>query len=158
MVAMMKAAVVREFGRALSIEDVPIPEPGPGQIQIKLAATGVCHTDLHAAEGDWPVKPRPPFIPGHEGVGVVSALGAGVRSVKLGDRVGVPWLHTSCGHCDHCLSAWETLCQKQLNTGYSVNGSFAEYCLADPDYVGHFPDGLDFCRCRSRALCWSDCL
>lgn len=140
----MKAAVVREFHQPLRIEEVPIPVPGPGQIQVKIQACGVCHTDLHAADGDWPVKPSPPFIPGHEGVGYVSAVGAGVHHVKEGDRVGVPWLYSACGHCEHCLGGWETLCESQQNTGYSVNGSFAEYVVADPDYVGHLPDRLSF--------------
>ena len=140
----MKAAVVREFGQPLVIEEAPIPVVGPGQILVKIAATGVCHTDLHAAEGDWPVKPNPPFIPGHEGVGHVAAVGSDVTHVKEGDRVGVPWLYTACGHCVHCLGGWETLCESQQNTGYSVNGSFAEYVLADPNYVGHLPDNVDF--------------
>jgi alcohol dehydrogenase, propanol-preferring len=135
----MQAAVVREFGKPLVIEEVDIPTPGPGQILVKIAATGVCHTDLHAADGDWPVKPRPPFIPGHEGVGYVAAVGSGVTYVKEGDRVGVPWLYTACGRCRHCLGGWETLCEDQKNTGYSVNGSFAEYVTADPNYVGHLP-------------------
>jgi len=140
----MKAAVVREFGKPLTIEEVLLPEAGPGQILIRVAATGVCHTDLHAADGDWPFKPTPPFIPGHEGVGHVVAVGAGVRHVKEGDRVGVPWLYTACGHCKHCLGGWETLCEQQQNTGYSVNGSFAEYVIADPNYVGHLPDNISF--------------
>ena len=140
----MKAAVVREFGKPLSIDEVPIPEPGPGMIQVAIQASGVCHTDLHAAEGDWPVKPNPPFIPGHEGVGYVSAVGAGVKHVKEGDRVGVPWLYTACGCCRHCLGGWETLCEQQQNTGYSVNGGFAEYVVADPNYVGHLPKNIDF--------------
>lgn len=140
----MKAAVVRQFGKPLVIEEVPVPAPGAGQILVKIAATGVCHTDLHAAEGDWPVKPKPPFIPGHEGVGHVVAVGSGVRHIKEGDRVGVPWLYTACGHCRHCLGGWETLCEEQQNTGYSVNGSFAEYVLADPNYVGHLPDNVSF--------------
>jgi propanol-preferring alcohol dehydrogenase len=121
-----------------------VPRPGAGQILVKIAATGVCHTDLHAAEGDWPVKPNPPFIPGHEGVGHVVAVGAGVKHVKEGDRVGVPWLYDACGHCTHCLGGWETLCEEQHNTGYSVNGSFAEYVLADPNYVGHLPGNVSF--------------
>jgi D-arabinose 1-dehydrogenase-like Zn-dependent alcohol dehydrogenase len=108
----MKAAVVREFARPLIIEEVPVPTPGHGQILVKIAATGVCHTDLHAANGDWPVKPKPPFIPGHEGVGHVVAVGAGVSHVKEGDRVGVPWLYTACGHCKHCLGGWETLARR----------------------------------------------
>ncbi|HEY0120272.1 MAG TPA: alcohol dehydrogenase AdhP [Rhizobium sp.] len=140
----MKAAVVREFGKPLIIEEVPVPTVGAGQILVKIAATGVCHTDLHAVDGDWPVKPKPPFIPGHEGVGHVVAVGSGVRHVKEGDRVGVPWLYTACGHCKHCLGGWETLCEEQQNTGYSVNGSFAEYVLADPNYVGHLPDNVSF--------------
>jgi propanol-preferring alcohol dehydrogenase len=140
----MKAAVVHEFGKPLRIEEVPVPEPGPGQILVKIAATGVCHTDLHAAEGDWPVKPRPPFIPGHEGVGTVAATGASVKHVKEGDRVGVPWLYTACGHCRHCLGGWETLCLEQQNTGYSVNGGFAEYVVADPNYVGQLPSTVGF--------------
>jgi propanol-preferring alcohol dehydrogenase len=140
----MRAAVVRAFRKPLVIEEVPVPQPGAGQVVVKIAATGVCHTDLHAADGDWPVKPKPPFIPGHEGVGHVSAVGAGVRHVKEGDRVGVPWLHTACGHCKHCLGGWETLCAEQQNTGYSVNGGFAEYVLADPSYVGHLPAKAGF--------------
>ena len=140
----MKAAVVHQFRKPLSIDEVPVPEVGQGQILVKIEASGVCHTDLHAADGDWPVKPNPPFIPGHEGVGTVAAVGAGVTAVKEGDRVGVPWLHTACGHCRHCLASWETLCDSQKNTGYSINGGFAEYVLADPNYVGHLPDGLDW--------------
>lgn len=140
----MKAALVREFGKPLVIEEVKTPEPGPGEIQVKIEACGVCHTDLHAAHGDWPVKPNPPFIPGHEGVGFVSGVGAGVTHVKEGDRVGVPWLYSACGHCDHCMGGWETLCESQRNTGYSVNGGFAEYAIADPNYVGHLPDNIPF--------------
>ena len=140
----MKAAVVREFGKPLVIEEVEVPRPGAGEVLVRIRACGVCHTDLHAAEGDWPVKPKPPFIPGHEGVGHVAAVGAGVRHVKEGDRVGIPWLHTACGHCEHCLAGWETLCEQQQNTGYSVNGSFAEYALPDADYVGHLPSSVGF--------------
>lgn len=140
----MQAAVVRAFGTPLVCEEVPVPEPKTGEIQVKIAASGVCHTDLHAAEGDWPVKPNPPFIPGHEGVGYVSGVGAGVKFVKEGDRVGVPWLYTACGHCSHCLGGWETLCESQQNTGYSVNGGFAEYVIADPNFVGHLPANIGF--------------
>ena len=140
----MKAAVVRQFRAPLTIEEMPVPTPGAGQILVKYEATGVCHTDLHAANGDWPVKPTPPFIPGHEGVGFVSAVGAGVKRVKEGDRVGVPWLHSACGYCPYCRTGWETLCASQSNTGYSVNGTFAEYGLADPDFVGRLPDQLEF--------------
>jgi propanol-preferring alcohol dehydrogenase len=140
----MKAAVVREFGKPLTIEEVDVPRPGAGDILVKIEACGVCHTDLHAVEGDWPIKPNPPFIPGHEGVGHVVAVGSGVKHVKEGDCVGIPWLYSACGHCEHCLGGWETLCEKQENAGYSVNGGFAEYALADANYVGHIPKGLDF--------------
>ena len=90
----MKAAVCHAFGKPLMIEEVPIPKPQPHQILIKVEACGVCHTDLHAISGDWPVKPKLPFIPGHEGAGVVAALGSEVTFLKEGDRVGVPWLHS----------------------------------------------------------------
>ncbi|WP_420229402.1 alcohol dehydrogenase catalytic domain-containing protein [Psychrobacter sp. ER1] len=134
----MKAAVLHEFGQDLKIEEVDIPTAGAGQIVVKMHASGVCHTDLHAVEGDWPVKPSPPFIPGHEGVGVITAVGDGVTHVKAGDRVGVPWLYSACGHCTHCLGGWETLCKKQENSGYSVNGSFAEYVLQMPTMLALF--------------------
>ncbi len=142
--ATMKAAVVREFGKPLVIEQVPIPEVGPGQALMKMVATGVCHTDLHAAEGDWPVKPSPPFIPGHEGVGYITKVGDGVTNVKEGDRVGLPWMWSTCGHCEFCITGWETLCRSQKYGGYSVNGSFAEYALVDPNYCGRLPDNVDF--------------
>jgi propanol-preferring alcohol dehydrogenase len=140
----MKAAVVYEFGKSLRIEEVDVPRPGSGQILLRVVASGVCHTDLHAADGDWPVKPTLPFIPGHEAVGYVAAVGPDVRLVKEGDRIGVPWLHSACGVCEYCLTGWETLCMQQQNTGYSVNGGFAEYVLAPAAYVGHIPDNLDF--------------
>jgi alcohol dehydrogenase, propanol-preferring len=138
----MKAAVVRSFGAPLTIEERAVPMPGPGQILVKIEACGVCHTDLHAAEGDWPVRPSPPFIPGHEGAGVVAALGSGVTSLKEGDRVGVPWLHSACGQCSYCQGGWETLCESQQNTGYSVDGGFAEYALAPAAYAARIPDSV----------------
>ena len=141
---LMKAAAVHAFGQPLRIEEVPIPEVTPGQVLVKVVASGVCHTDLHAADGDWPVKPSLPFIPGHEGVGFVAALGAGVKGIREGDRVGVPWLHSACGHCEHCITGWETLCDGQQMTGYTVNGAYAEYVLADPAYVGHLPANVGF--------------
>lgn len=140
----MKAAVVHEFGKPLVIEEVNVPDVPPGRILVKVVASGVCHTDLHAADGDWPVKPSLPFIPGHEGVGYVAKVGAGVTHVKEGDRVGVPWLHTACGHCEHCMTGWETLCDGQQMTGYTVNGGYADYVLADPNFVGKLPDTLEF--------------
>jgi len=144
MVMKMKAAVVHEFGKPLVIEEVPVPEVAPGRVLVKVLASGVCHTDLHAADGDWPVKPTLPFIPGHEGVGYAAEVGRGVTTVKEGDRIGVPWLHTACGHCEHCITGWETLCDNQQMTGYTVNGGYAEYVLADPGYIGRLPAALEF--------------
>ena len=140
----MKAAVARAFGQPLTIEEVTVPEPGPGEVLVKVVASGVCHTDLHAIDGDWPVKPSLPLIPGHEGVGHVVAVGAGVIDVKEGDAVGVPWLYDACRACEYCETGWETLCERQRNTGYSVNGAYAEYVLASAPFVGHLPAGTDF--------------
>jgi alcohol dehydrogenase, propanol-preferring len=138
----MKAAVVPELGAKLEIETLPVPEPGPGQVLVKIEASGVCHTDIHAAHGDWPVKPNPPFIPGHEGVGVVTATGPGADLHSQGDRVAIPWLASACGHCRYCIAGWETLCESQQNSGYSVNGAYAEYVVADDKYVVRVPDGV----------------
>ncbi|MGC1597991.1 MAG: alcohol dehydrogenase AdhP [Candidatus Acidiferrales bacterium] len=140
----MKAAVVEKFGEPLVVREVPIPTPGPGQALVEVFATGVCHTDLHAADGDWPIKPTLPFTPGHEGAGIVAALGPGVTHLKEGDRVGIAWLHSACGYCQYCLSGWETLCVEQQNSGYSVNGSFAQYALGQADYLGRIPKNLSF--------------
>ena len=140
----MKAAVVHEFGKPLSIEEVPIPAPGRGEVLVKIVASGVCHTDLHAAAGDWPVKPKPPFIPGHEGAGIVAAVGPGVVGLKEGDAVGTAWLHDACGRCEFCGTGWETLCEAQHMSGYTVNGSFAEYAIGAADYVARLPKNGDF--------------
>jgi propanol-preferring alcohol dehydrogenase len=140
----MKAAVIREFGSLLKIEEVEVKRPGRNEILVKVIASGVCHTDLHAIEGDWPVKPKMPLIPGHEGVGYVVAVGPDVKNVKEGDAVGVPWLYSACGGCDQCITGWETLCDTQQNGGYSVDGSFAEYVIADARYVGRLPSNVNF--------------
>ncbi|AGH48435.1 alcohol dehydrogenase [Sphingomonas sp. MM-1] len=140
----MKAAVAHAFKQPLRIEEVDVPTPGPGEVLVKVVASGVCHTDLHAIDGDWPAKPTLPLIPGHEGVGYVAAVGAGVTDVKEGDAVGVPWLHDACRACEFCETGWETLCERQHNTGYSVNGGFAEYVVASAPFVGHLPKDTDF--------------
>lgn len=139
----MKAAVVTSFTEPLVVEDRPVPEPTGRQVLVRMETSGLCHTDIHAAHGDWPVKPAPPFVPGHEGVGIVEAAGPEVRHLTVGDRVAVPWLATACGHCDFCVSGWETLCLEQQNSGYSVDGSHAEYALADGTYVVPVPEGID---------------
>jgi propanol-preferring alcohol dehydrogenase len=139
----MKAAVVRKFGEPLVIEDRPVPEPGPGQITVRMEASGLCHTDIHAANGDWPVKPTPPFVPGHEGVGTVAAVGAGVTGLTEGEMVAVPWLGYACGTCKYCLTGWETLCLSQQNSGYSVDGGYAEYFLAEAAFAAKVPAGVN---------------
>jgi propanol-preferring alcohol dehydrogenase len=139
----MRAAVVTGFDQPLEIKEVPTPEPGAGQILVRIEASGLCHTDIHAARGDWPVKPAPPFIPGHEGVGIVEQAGPGVTEHAPGDRVAIPWLGHACGICEYCVTGWETLCEAQLNTGYAIDGGHAEYAVADARYVIRVPDGID---------------
>lgn len=139
----MKAAVVPELGQPLDVQEVPVPMPGPFEALVKVEYTGVCHTDLHAVQGDWPVKPTAPFIPGHEGVGTVTAVGDQVTRVKVGDKVGNAWLASACGACEYCETGWETLCPHQENSGYSVDGSFGQYMLVDSRYCPLIPDGVD---------------
>ncbi|MBV8332874.1 MAG: alcohol dehydrogenase AdhP [Candidatus Eremiobacteraeota bacterium] len=140
----MKAAVVSEFGAPLRIDELPVPTPGAGELLVEVMACGVCHTDLHAAEGDWPVKPAPPFVPGHETAGRVVGIGPNVDGYKIGDAVGIAWLHDACGKCEYCITGWETLCPSQRNSGYSVNGGFAQYAIASAAYAGRLPGDVDF--------------
>ena len=142
----MRAAVVRAFGKPPAIKEIPVPEPGPGEVLVKVIACGVCHTDLHAADGDWPAKPHLPFVPGHEITGVVAALGPGVTSLREGDPVGVAWLHDACLRCEYCETGWETLCEHQHNTGYSCDGGFAEYVIAGERFAAKLPQNVDYAR------------
>lgn len=144
MPATMKAARVHEIGRELVVEDIPIPAPSRGQVLVKVAACGVCHSDLHLLDGDWGTELKLPYIPGHEVAGTVAAVGADVAHLREGERVGVPWLHSSCGVCEYCLTGWETLCPTQANSGYTVDGGFAEYMLADANYIAKLPDQVGF--------------
>jgi alcohol dehydrogenase, propanol-preferring len=140
----MKAAVVHAYDRPLEIEDVPVPEPGPDQVLVRVEASGLCHTDIHAARGEWPVKPELPFIPGHEGVGVIESLGGGnLHGLEEGMRVAMPWLGYACGDCRYCNTGWETLCLSQKNTGFSINGGFAEYSAGYARHVVQVPEGID---------------
>ncbi len=140
----MKAAVVHDFSKPLAIEDIPTPEPGPEQVLVRIETCGLCHTDIHAAHGDWPVKPSPPFVPGHEGVGIVERVGPGnAHGVEIGMRVALPWLGYACGDCAFCNSGRETLCEQQLNTGYGFDGAFAEYALGYARHVVRVPDAVD---------------
>ena len=139
----MRAVVVHDFTEPLTIDVKPIPIPGHGEIVVRIETCGLCHTDIHAAHGDWPVKPNPPFTPGHEGVGIVTALGPGVTEVSIGDRVALPWLGFACGTCEYCVSGWETLCPNQQMMGYTMNGGMAEYARAHAKYVVRVPEGID---------------
>ena len=138
-----RAAVVHDFHAPLTVEQVEPRELEPGQVRVRVEASGLCHTDIHAAHGDWPVKPSPPFVPGHEGVGIVAEIGPGVTEVAVGDRVAMPWLGYACGTCDYCVSGWETLCLEQKNMGYSIDGGFGEYAVAYGRYVVEVPEGID---------------
>ncbi|WP_031500010.1 zinc-dependent alcohol dehydrogenase [Bryobacter aggregatus] len=136
------AAIARKFHEPLSIEEMQFPDPAPNEVLVKMIVSGVCHTDLHAVNGDWPIQPPLPFVPGHEGVGIVVQAGSAVKNLKEGDRVGLPWLHQACGYCEWCLSGWETLCPKAVFGGYSANGSFAEYAIASAAYAIPIPADL----------------
>ena len=142
-VATYEAAVVHGFGEPLSVERVPVRPLMSGQVRVRVEACGLCHTDIHAAHGDWPVKPTPPFVPGHEGVGIVSELGPNMNELALGDRIAMPWLGYACGTCDYCVSGRETLCVDQLNTGYSIDGAFGQYATAFARYAVKVPAGVD---------------
>lgn len=141
--ASYRAAVVKSFGDPLVVEQVERLALEPGQIRVKVEAAGLCHTDIHAANGDWPVKPSPPFVPGHESVGLVVELGPGVTEHALGDRVAMPWLGYACGNCDYCVSGRETLCLSQENMGYSIDGGFGEFATAFARYAVKVPAGVD---------------
>lgn len=143
LIATYRAAVVHDFAEPLTVEQVPAVSLETGQVRVRVEACGLCHTDIHAAHGDWPVKPTPPFVPGHEGVGIVSELGPGVGELALGDRVAMPWLGYACGTCDYCVSGRETLCLEQQNMGYSFDGAFGEYATAYARYVVKVPAGID---------------
>ena len=138
----MRASVVTAFDRNVDIQNLPVPTPGPDQVLVRIEASGLCHTDIHAARGDWPVLPSLPFTPGHEGVGIVEAVGESVDNALIGDRVALPWFGFGCGHCGYCIDGRETLCESQRNTGYSMDGALAEYAVADARYVVAVPDGV----------------
>ncbi len=139
----MKAAVLRKIGTPLSIETLPIPGPGHGDVLIKVAACGVCHSDIHAVDGDWDPLPNLPLIPGHEVTGTVAALGPAASGFEVGDRIGVPWMYSSCGACEFCKAGMETICPKAEATGYSKPGGYAEYMVAPAAYCGRMSNNVD---------------
>lgn len=141
----MRAALLHDFGQPLQIEEVPVPTPGPGDVLVRVEACGVCHSDLHIAEGDTPglkalTKQR--LIPGHEVVGRVVALGPDAQGLAVGDRVGVAWLHHSCGQCEPCREGNENLCRRGSVTGLTVDGGYAAYMLAKASHALRVPDAL----------------
>ncbi len=138
---MMKAMLLDAPGTPLRLAEIPIPEPGPGQIRVKVAACGVCRTDLHVADGDL-TDPKLPIVPGHEIVGRVDKLGTGVTHFATGQRVGIPWLGHTCGSCPYCRDGRENLCDRPGFTGYQIDGGYAEYAVADADYCFPLPQGL----------------
>lgn len=138
----MRAMTLAAPGQPLRLTDLPVPEPGPGQARIKVSVCGVCRTDLHVVDGDLADVP-PGAIPGHEIVGHVDALGAGVAGLAIGDRVGAPWLGHVCGTCSYCRSGRENLCDEPGFTGYTLPGGYAEYCVVDARFVLKLPDGYD---------------
>jgi propanol-preferring alcohol dehydrogenase len=142
MAGTMQAAVVEAFGKPLVLKEVDSVARCAGQILVKTEACGVCHTDVHAAAGDWPLKPALSRSSPGTKRSDASSPGRGRDHVKEGDRVGVPWLYSACGHCEYCLTAWEPICPHAQFGGYTRNGGFAEYLLADPNYVAHIPKGL----------------
>ncbi len=127
-------------GRPLHLEELPTPAPGPRQVLVRLDKCGVCRTDLHVVEGDLPPL-RSAVVPGHEAIGTVAQVGAEVPSLRVGDRVGVPWLHRTCGRCEYCASGRENLCDRKEFTGYSVNGGYATHVLAEEGYALRLPAG-----------------
>lgn len=141
----MKAAILREFKTALSIEEVNRPEPGAEEVLIEVEACGVCHSDLHVADGDWTQFAgivKRPLIPGHEIAGRVVKKGAEVRDLQVGDRVGVAWLHWSCGECEYCREGNENLCARQKITGVTVDGGYAEYVKAPASHALKIPENI----------------
>ncbi|HUE54202.1 MAG TPA: alcohol dehydrogenase catalytic domain-containing protein [Candidatus Udaeobacter sp.] len=141
----MKAAILREFKKPLAIEEVERPKPGAGEILIKVEACGVCHSDLHVADGDWAQLARivkRPLILGHEIAGRVVEKGAAVQELQIGDRVGVPWIHWTCGECEFCREGNENLCPKQKITGVTVDGGYAEFVKAPASHAAKIPNRL----------------
>jgi propanol-preferring alcohol dehydrogenase len=137
----MRAMILERPGELLRAVELPTPNPGHGQVRVKVAACGVCRTDLHVVDGDLK-EPKLPIIPGHEIVGYVDTLGSGVTRLSFGERVGIPWLGHTCGVCSYCRSGQENLCDAPGFTGYQIDGGYAEFAVADADYCFPIPGGL----------------
>jgi len=138
----MRGAALTKQGSPLEMREFPIPEPGRNQLLAHITRCGICHSDLHIIDGDWPIEHSLPLIIGHEGVGKVVGAGDGVTGWKTGDRVGVPLINRACGQCEWCRDGVETLCESIVLTGYDMDGCFAEYVLIDADFAVPLPDGI----------------
>lgn len=138
------AQVIEKVGGPVEYKQIPVAEPGPGEVLVNIKYSGVCHTDLHAVNGDWPIPTKLPLVGGHEGAGYVVARGPGVTDddAKIGEAVGVKWLNDSCLSCTFCMQADEPLCLTPKLSGYTVDGSFQQYCIASAKHVAHIPDGV----------------
>ena len=137
---MLRAMQLDRAGGPLRLVERPVPEPGPGELRVEVAACGVCRTDLHVVDGD--ISGKLPIVPGHEIVGRVAAMGARVEAFHIGDRVGVPWLGRTCGHCPYCTSGRENLCDDPLFTGFTRDGGFASHAIADARFAFPISDAF----------------
>jgi alcohol dehydrogenase, propanol-preferring len=142
MICWMRAMLLKSVGQGLVLDDLPVSRPGLGQLLVKVAACAVCRTDLHVVDGELP-DPKLPLVPGHEIVGRVEEVGAGVTNFQVGDRVGIPWLGWTCGECEYCLSARENLCERARFTGYTIDGGYAEFTVADARFAFRIPEAFD---------------
>jgi len=140
---MQKAMVLEKRGGKVVYKDIPVQEPGPDEVLVNIKYSGVCHTDLHAVQGDWPVETKIPLVGGHEGAGVVVAKGSLVNDIEIGDYAGVKWINGSCLACEYCMQSHEPLCAKALLSGYTVDGSFQQYCIAKAAHIARIPKELD---------------
>ncbi|MCJ1351792.1 MAG: alcohol dehydrogenase [Icmadophila ericetorum] len=140
---MQWAQVIEKTGGPVDYKQIPVQKPGPNEVLVNIKYSGVCHTDLHAVNGDWPLATKLPLVGGHEGAGVVVAKGELVEDIEIGDYAGVKWLNGSCLACDFCQQMDEPLCPKATLSGYTVDGTFQQYCIANANHVARIPKDVD---------------
>lgn len=133
------AQVLERDGEGVTYKQIPVPEPGPDEVLVNIKYSGVCHTDLHAVKGDWPLERKLPLVGGHEGAGIVVAKGSLATGIEIGDHAGVKWLNGSCLSCEFCRKSDEPLCADALLSGYTVDGTFQQYCIAKAAHVSKIP-------------------
>src|SRR5437764_10692062 len=142
---LMRAMRLHAAGQPLETDEISNPSPGNEQLLVKVSACAVCRTDLHIVDGEL-AEPKLPLVPGHEIVGRVEEIGAGVKSFRRGDRVGIPWLGWTCGECEYCSLGQENLCERARFTGYTIDGGYAEFTVADARFAFRIPDAFDDVR------------